>query len=59
MKIKFRNMRLRCGREGIEFYPLPAIHCILNEYGEKFTPKWQVRIWWIWFCFIIHSDKTN
>lgn len=59
MKIKFRNMRLRCGREGIEFYPLPTIHCILNEYSEKFTPKWQVRIWWIWFCLIIYSKKQR
>lgn len=57
MKIKFCNLRLRCAREGIEFYPLPTIQCIINEYGELYQPNWQLRLWWIWFCIVISSKN--
>lgn len=59
MKVKFYNLRLSCGREGIEIFPLPTIHCILNEYGEKFKPNWEVRIRWIWYCISIRSSKCG
>ena len=57
MKIDYNNMRLRSNREGIEIYPLPAIQIILNEYGEAWQPKWEIRIWWIWFYISICSVK--
>lgn len=56
MKIKFYNLRFSASRSGIEFYPLPTIKCILNEYGE-YKPKWNIRIIWIWFCISIQSKK--
>lgn len=59
IKIRFRNMRMRCGREGIEFYPPPTVQCVFNEYGERFRPKWQIRLWWIWFCLMISSAKQE
>ena len=59
MKIKFYNLRLRCNRDGIEFYPLPTIQCVLNEYGYETQPNWEIRIWWIWFCLSIRSKKCG
>ena len=59
MRVKFYNLRLSCSREGIEIFPLPTIHCILNEYGERFKPNWEIRIRWIWYCISIRSSKCG
>ena len=56
MKIVFCNLRFSAERSGIEFYLLPTIKCILNEYGE-YRPKWKIRIIWIWFCIEIKSKQ--
>lgn len=54
-----RNMRNVAGREGIVFYPIPAIQCVMNEYGEQYKPNWEIRIWWIWFCLSIRSKNNG
>lgn len=56
MRIVFFNARYSAERNGIEFYLLPTIKCILNEYGQ-YKPKWEIRIIWIWFWIKIQSKK--
>ena len=57
MKIDFDNLRYTAGREGIEIYPLPTIHVVLNEYDERGVPKWTIYLRWWWFAITIHSNK--
>ena len=54
MKIKFINMRYSSEREQITIHLLPTIKLILNEYGDKWCPNWELRIGiiWFWICFV-------
>jgi hypothetical protein len=58
-RIAFRNLRLSAGREGFEIYILPAFQLILNEYGIKYMPNWELRVRWLWFALIIYSKGSG